>query len=126
MSDDLPPWVDTGGVTSHPGSPAMTLREKIARAICVARGVDPDRVPSGGLDTDTMGPQSSVAMPGWMFYRPAADTILSLLSDPANISDEMVVAYSARMAASEDRASYPESCRASIAAAFTAASKEQA
>lgn len=90
--DNLPPWIDTGGVTSHPGSKAMTLREKIARSIGLAAGHDRwdalPKTPADFIDGETLCCKDD--------YLQCADAVLALLSDPANISDEMVTTLEAR------------------------------
>lgn len=98
----------------------MTLREKIARALCRAR-----HVRLGGANAALalkIGPEAfeaQVVDPEFHKYAAEADAVLALLSDPANYTDEMVDAIG-----TVDRGqgeSWRRYHRRILAAAFTAA-----
>lgn len=94
----------------------MTLREKIARSIGLAAGhASWDALPN--TPADFKDGETTCCKDD---YRQYADAVLALLSDPANISDEMVEAFD-RLAFEEAQPpgkSYANKIRRAIAAAF--------
>lgn len=56
--------------------------ERVARALCTARGLDPDRVSSIGNSRDDGGPEASVALPAWMNFRAAARAAIEAMREP--------------------------------------------
>ena len=62
----------------------MTMVEKIARALCAAKGIDPDAVPSIMVDwrDDFSLPSADVARPAWRGYVEAARAALEAMREP--------------------------------------------
>lgn len=64
--------------------------ERVARAICVARGGNPDRVLTMNNAFDDGRPESSMAMPAWNNHVAAARAAIEALRD--NIPEGIVLA----------------------------------
>ncbi|KKM06715.1 hypothetical protein LCGC14_1741240 [marine sediment metagenome] len=59
-----------------------SMIERVARAICEARGLDPDGVPELAPSSDALVVRPDVAKPSWRWFIPAARAAIRAMQEP--------------------------------------------